>query len=850
MGEKRTIQSIDLESKLADSLSSQRAKIEEKFLRGKKTSASKTSRERILELASMGEVGVAKSLIMQEISEDLENEKLIETMALLETYWSLDSGIYYWCNILTEANPQNIIGKSLNSIRLGLSEKKWDEASEGAMAILEQDRGNWFGLLVAANSHSALGNWEVSSKFWEELSKKREFSIEEKYQFARAGYNARKFSLVSQVEFVIDSEDYLSIKILELIVRANYNLRKDLECVDKTMELLGIDSKNLIGNRFLWRSLVRLGRLSEAEPIIKEFCKMFPFSVEAWESLIEIQLMMDKVEDSNITWKGIRDSIGEDSDGLYTALEVSLRFNWKNRYGSIMKNEAVKFAREKGFAEKIAEINLNCGDIGNSWSVLCSEGIKPMESSLAHRYLRILQLTNTTIEELEAKSGKNNLWVTELVTREILSRSIKKNGFRRKKRCHLISSSLDRGGAERQVAMTLRHLERYKNFDCFLAVHRLNNSDTNNTYLGDLSGLEHKIFTLEEIDFTDSKIEGYEIVRENSELFSLLGSSVKLKLEQLILHFSKFKPDLVHAWQDETILTSCLAGALTGIPVILGSARSLRPDEKTDLHLRKMPYLRNCFKEIFNCKHHHLSTNSIAGKKSYCDWIGLSPESVIVNENGVDFSNIEAAMDYQIVRERVEKFGFEDNTIIGGLFRLEPGKRPELWIDSFEVARKIDPTIRGIIVGGGRMENSVKEWVKNAGLEEFVKIVGQSNDVGSWLSAMDVFLFTSVAEGLPNVLIEAQGFGVPVVSTNVGGVSEVILDGETGILVNSQSKIALGEAVINIIKRKDFLEIGKSSRINAREKFSVEGMALRTVEMYSRILALEETIQGQERSDG
>ena len=113
MGEKRTIQSIDLESKLADSLSSQRAKIEEKFLRGKKTSASKTSRERILELASMGEVGVAKSLIMQEISEDLENEKLIETMALLETYWSLDSGIYYWCNILTEANPQNIIGKSL-----------------------------------------------------------------------------------------------------------------------------------------------------------------------------------------------------------------------------------------------------------------------------------------------------------------------------------------------------------------------------------------------------------------------------------------------------------------------------------------------------------------------------------------------------------------------------------------------------------------------------------------------------------------------------------------------------------------------------------------------------------------
>ena len=56
---------------------------------------------------------------------------------------------------------------------------------------------------------------------------------------------------------------------------------------------------------------------------------------------------------------------------------------------------------------------------------------------------------------------------------------------------------------------------------------------------------------------------------------------------------------------------------------------------------------------------------------------------------------------------------------------------------------------------------------------------------------MDVFLFTSATEGLPNVLIEAQGFGVPVVSTKVGGVPEIVADGETGILVEQSSSVIL-----------------------------------------------------------
>ena len=210
-----------------------------------------------------------------------------------------------------------------------------------------------------------------------------------------------------------------------------------------------------------------------------------------------------------------------------------------------------------------------------------------------------------------------------------------------------------------------------------------------------------------------------------------------------------------------------------------------------------------------------------------------------MNENGVDFEEIESRMELPLVKGRFDEFGFtQENKIVGGIFRLEAGKRPELWIEAFEVARDIDPSLRGIIVGGGRMEKSVRGWVEKAGLDDFVKIVGETNDVGSWLTIMDTFLFTSITEGLPNVLIEAQGFGIPVVSTSVGGVPEVVSDRKTGSLVDSTSGEELGKSIIELFGREDFKQIGQFAKKAARERFSVSRMASRTIEMYSRVLSL------------
>ena len=135
------------------------------------------------------------------------------------------------------------------------------------------------------------------------------------------------------------------------------------------------------------------------------------------------------------------------------------------------------------------------------------------------------------------------------------------------------------------------------------------------------------------------------------------------------------------------------------------------------------------------------------------------------------------------------------------------------------------------------MEETVRKWIEESELDEYVKLIGEVTDVGSWLSIMDVFLFTSATEGLPNVLIEAQGFGVPVVSTKVGGVPEIVEDGETGILIEQTSSVILGEAIIEMLGQKDFAKVRKNTEKRTRERFSVKKMASRTVEMYSRVIS-------------
>ncbi len=829
-----------MESQLSSDLTERRREIERDFTKVTSIPSSVADRGRILTLASSGDFGIAKSVLYEQMKSNQQDEELLETMALLETYDLRADLPEYWLDTLLRNFPDNDIGNKIRMIRIAEDSKEWGAAYEKSTDILEQDGQNWFALLIAAKSQAALGKWEASSDYWDKIGKLIHLSPEEVFDSSRSYYNSKRFHSVIELNSRYSDRGVFHEKILELMVKSHYNLHSNDLCIDLSKQLLEINPESKVGLRYQSRSLVRLGKISESIPAMRKYCQIYPTSVNAWESLLEAHLMMDRNEEVREIWNLLKRKIDNSVENFLTAIEIALKFHWREEYRKIIQENSKRYTEEPGFSDRLAEIHLNLGDIGGAWEVLNSHGQDPMKSFLNERFLDIINKTNTTTEELQKRADLGQqVWINELVTRELLRKSVKKRTIgRRPIKCHLISSSLDRGGAERQVAMTLKHMKREEEFQCSLAVHRMENIRGAGTYLDDLAGMEDHIYNLDGIEFDNDGLSGREILIQNEELLGLLDSGVRKKIRQLIVHFSEKEPDLVHAWQDETILTCAIAGALTGVPRILGSARSLRPDEKTELHIRKRPYLKNCFMEIFSRKENFLSTNSIAGMKSYSEWIGIEESEIEVNHNGVDFKEIESRMESKSIRKTIKQFGFtRENRIVGGLFRLEPGKRPELWIEAFEYAKKRDDSLRGIIVGGGRMESSLRDWIRESGLDGIVKIIGEVEDVGGWLSEMDIFLFTSISEGLPNVVIEAQGFGVPVVSTSVGGIPEIVTDGETGILVNSSSSEQLGREIVKIMSRGSFSRMGEKAKFESRERFAVSKMISRTCEMYSRVVA-------------
>ena len=119
-------------------------------------------------------------------------------------------------------------------------------------------------------------------------------------------------------------------------------------------------------------------------------------------------------------------------------------------------------------------------------------------------------------------------------------------------------------------------------------------------------------------------------------------------------------------------------------------------------------------------------------------------------------------------------------------------------------------------------------------------IVGESENISGWLEEMDIFLLTSSTEGLPNVIIEAQGFGVPVVCTDAGGVSEIVSEGVTGIIVDSSEAQIIADSIVELISGNRIPKMREEAMLESRKRFSVEQMISKTRETYSRHLSLVE----------
>jgi glycosyltransferase involved in cell wall biosynthesis len=157
-------------------------------------------------------------------------------------------------------------------------------------------------------------------------------------------------------------------------------------------------------------------------------------------------------------------------------------------------------------------------------------------------------------------------------------------------------------------------------------------------------------------------------------------------------------------------------------------------------------------------------------------------------------------------------------------------------VRAIALASKQNPRLRLLIVGDGPQRESIERLVAELGLANRVRLLGMRSDVRRLLAASDAFLLTSVSEGIPVTLIEAMAAGVPIVSTAVGGVPEVVVDGTTGLLAAAGDVAGIATALAQLaddqrLRRK----LADAAEHRVRDRFSEDSMIARYDELFGEM---------------
>jgi glycosyltransferase involved in cell wall biosynthesis len=182
-----------------------------------------------------------------------------------------------------------------------------------------------------------------------------------------------------------------------------------------------------------------------------------------------------------------------------------------------------------------------------------------------------------------------------------------------------------------------------------------------------------------------------------------------------------------------------------------------------------------------------------------------------------------------------KRFGLsEADLIVGMVACFKPQKAPLDFIKLASVVKKDFPNAKFILVGDGVLRKKVCALISKLNLKEQIILTGWRNDIASILSCLDIFVLTSLWEGLPIAVLEAMAVGVPVVATHTGGISEVILDGKTGYLIKPHDIDALRERLRELLMqpclRKEFAQLA-SSTLESSE-YSLDTMLRNTTQLY------------------
>ncbi|MBE7022078.1 MAG: glycosyltransferase [Ruminococcaceae bacterium] len=319
------------------------------------------------------------------------------------------------------------------------------------------------------------------------------------------------------------------------------------------------------------------------------------------------------------------------------------------------------------------------------------------------------------------------------------------------------------------------------------------------------------------------RIQGFEGVTLLEAPYMADCSYDKRCVKHLRALFGKIKPDVLHT---HACLSARIAGKQAKVPVVLATRHCIEPLP------RGIKALASGFINNALCDYYIAVADAVVDNLIAC---GIKPEKIKTVNNGVEPIRLLSNEEKAAARTRLSIK--PEETVFGIFGRLEPVKGHKYFIKAARQVIREGASAKFLIVGSGSLEKELKERVTRYGLDDYVLFTGFVADTTELLNLTDIHVNASESEAMSLSVLEAMSLEKPSIATKNGGNSELIRDGEDGLLVGYADSASLANAMLRLLENPDVsARFGKKAGEKFRAHYTVEEMVNHLEKLYREVM--------------
>ena len=290
---------------------------------------------------------------------------------------------------------------------------------------------------------------------------------------------------------------------------------------------------------------------------------------------------------------------------------------------------------------------------------------------------------------------------------------------------------------------------------------------------------------------------------------------------------TRLRPDIVHAHDPHGIAMAGLAlslGAGSRLPERMPALVAAR---RVDFHLKGNSFSRWKYRQV-DC---FIAASAAIREMLIAD--GVPSDRAVTVHEGIDVEHVLAAPPINVH----EAFWLPHHApVVGNVAALVPHKGQRYLIDAAHLVVQQIPDARFVILGEGELREHLERQVHEYRLEKHVLLPGFRTDVLGCIKGFDLFVMSSVTEGLGTALLEAMACSRPIVATTAGGIPEIVEDEVNGLLVPPRDASALAAAIVRMLPDRALqARLGAAGFARVQARFTVERMVAETAKTYEKV---------------